>query len=62
MINNETIECGFNNKDLRIHRLKDKYCPFSSGLCDRAEEENTDVESVCCIGCDIYAMYTLSKG
>lgn len=44
------------------NKASDKYCPYSGRLCDRAKEENTDVENVCCIGCDIYAMYTLSKG
>ena len=50
-----------NNKSC-LNGVKDNYCPYSGRLCDRAKEENTDVKNVCCIGCDIYAMYTLSKG
>lgn len=52
-----------NNKCKSVaNKVIDKYCPYSGRLCDRAKEENTDVKNVCCIGCDIYAMYTLSKG
>lgn len=49
-----------NNGEINVE--KEKYCPFANRICDRAEKENADIESVCCIGCEIYAMYTLSKG